>query len=66
MTVVHSGTHAPHDTRRFTLATSPSPVPRPRVRRDWTCLASALVILLMICAIFAFGYWVATFRLHYM
>lgn len=49
------------------MATDPHPsAPRPGVRRDWTCLVSALILLLICATLTLGGYWIATFRLHSM
>lgn len=31
------------------------PAPLPAIRRDWTCLASALLITLLLCTVLAIG-----------
>lgn len=43
------------------------PSPEPRFRRDWTCLASALLIVLMLCTVLTIGaLWLYTLDHHYM
>ena len=43
------------------------PAPLPAIRRDWTCLVSALLIALMLCAVLAIGsIWLYTLSHHAM
>lgn len=41
------------------------PAPPPAIRRDWTCLASALLIAAMLCTVLVIGaIWLYTLSHH--